>query len=94
MQKFLTGLSARFGMTRIANYDFANAMASRTWPFDFFRAAWAWGRVAPAASITRATGVLLPEAFRALAAESWVAPVACSRILMARSSSLEFLGLR
>ena len=46
------------------------AMAWRTWPLAFFRAAWAWGRVTPAASITRATGVRLPEAFRASAADS------------------------
>jgi hypothetical protein len=49
---------------------FAWAMAWRTWPFVLFNAAWAWGRVAPAASITTATGVLLPEAFKAWVADS------------------------
>src|SRR5580658_3245385 len=80
------------GGARATRAYFADAMASRTWPFAFFRAAWAWGRVAPAASITRATGVLLPEAFRAWVADSRVAPVARSRIPMARCRSFSFFG--
>ena len=67
-------------------------MAWRTWPLDFFRAATAWGRVTPAASITTATGVRLPEAFRVRLADSWSAPVARSRIPMARWISFSFLG--
>src|SRR5713226_5105641 len=53
---------------------FASAMAWRTLAFAFFRAATAWARVALAATITSATGVRLPEAFRARRADSWFAP--------------------
>src|SRR5580704_13196038 len=52
----------------------ADAMAWRTWPADFFNAACAWVRVTPVASITRATGVRLPEALRVRRADSWSAP--------------------
>ena len=48
----------------------AIAMAWRTWPVAFLRAATAWGRVALAASITSATGVRLPDAFKVRVADS------------------------
>src|ERR1700730_18871616 len=63
---------------------FAQAVAWRTWPPDFFRAALAWARVTPAASITSATGVGLPAAARVRRAVSRSAPVTRSRIPMAR----------
>jgi len=46
-------------------FNEAAVMASRTWPLLFFKAADALERVAPAASITTATGVRLPLSFKA-----------------------------
>src|SRR5260370_14851743 len=51
-------------------HGFASAIAWRTLPLAFFRAEAASARVTPAASITTATGVRLPEAFRARMADA------------------------
>src|SRR5580698_1135938 len=77
---------------RATSFYLARAMARRTLAFAFFRAEVASPRVTPPASITRATGVRFPEAFRDWVADSWVAPVACSRIPMARCRSFSFFG--
>jgi NAD(P)-dependent dehydrogenase (short-subunit alcohol dehydrogenase family) len=73
-------------------FEYAIAMAWRTWPRDFFSAAAAWTRETPAASITTATGVRLLEAASARRAVSWSAPVAHSRIPTTRWISFSFLG--
>ena len=48
-----------------AGYCVPSAMACRTWPFVFLKAAAALERLTPAASITTATGVRFPLASRA-----------------------------
>src|ERR1700683_1531444 len=70
----------------------AIAIALRTFPLAFFNAAIAAARPAPAANNTSATGVRLPEAFRAPLADSWSAPVASSNIPTARCISFSFFG--
>jgi hypothetical protein len=53
-----------------AAYLLARAIACRTCPRDFFKAAAAWDGFTPAASITTATGVRFPLALRAALALS------------------------
>ena len=65
-------------------FGFVWAMAWRTWPPDCFKAAAARERLTRPASITNATGVRFPAAARVRRAFSRSAPVARSRIPMAR----------